>query len=142
MPCRLSSFRAQRGAPLSVIWLKSANGLSNRKGEAFYFSLSSGLFKFFLVPSNRKLDAAPVIVTVGKHGKFADHVVKRTPKIGNNEANQTLDVGVNAASEASPYDRFSRLRVVLREEGIRLGLTKGGQGNIEVSERVCGPFDF
>jgi hypothetical protein len=126
----------------SGVWLKSANGLSNRKGEAFYFSLGSGLFKFFPVPSNRKLDAAPIVVTVREHGEFADHVVKRAPKIGDNEANQTLDVGVNAASEASPYDRFSRLRVVLREEGIRLGLTKGGQGNIEVSERVFGPFDF
>ena len=94
----------------SAVWLQSTKGLSDRKGEAFYFSLSSGLFKFFVVPSNRELDAAPVIVTVGEHGKFADHVVKRASKIGDNEANQTLDVGVNAASEASPYDSFSRLR--------------------------------
>ena len=126
----------------SLVRLKSANGLSNRKGEALYLSLGSGFFKFFPVPSNRKLDAAPVTVTVREHGEFADHIVKRAPEIGDNEANQTLDVRVNAASEASPYDRFYRLRVVLREEGIRLGLTKSGQGNIEVSERVFGPFDF
>ena len=48
----------------SVVRLKSANSLSNRKGEALYLSLGSGLFKFFPVPSNRKLEAAPVVVTV------------------------------------------------------------------------------